>query len=115
MLSSMKTITRWLPLVAIAWTTTAHGFIRTFSRGGKPAKNSEQIESAPKLDDKVSTTGDKDKAFFRLNEAYDTHGLLFIRASRNFDSARNDLRYSDLLRQMRLPSEISGQQETTKT
>jgi len=75
----------------------------TFSRGMRPAKNSEQTESAPKLDDKVPTNGDKDKAFFRLNEAYDAHGLLFIRASRNFDSVRNDLRYSYLLRQMGLP------------
>lgn len=80
-----------------------HGFIRNFFPWYEAPKNSEQTESAPKLDDKVPTNGDKDKAFFRLNEAYDAHGLLFIRASRNFDSVRNDLRYSDLLRQMGLP------------
>lgn len=47
--------------------------------------------------------GDKDKAFFWLNKAYDDHGLLFIKASRDFDSLRNDPRYSDLLRRMGLP------------
>ena len=89
-----------MPLLGLLLLMVSFG---PFSRGMKPAKNSEQTESAPKLNDKVPTNGDKDKAFFRLNEAYDTHGLLFIRASRNFDSVRNDLRYSDLLRQMGLP------------
>ena len=47
--------------------------------------------------------GDKDKAFLWLNKAYDAHGLLFVKASPEFDSLRNDPRYSDLLRRMGLP------------
>jgi hypothetical protein len=47
--------------------------------------------------------GDNDKAFFWLNKAYDAHGFLFIQADRQFDSVRNDPRYSDLLRRMGLP------------
>ena len=47
--------------------------------------------------------GDKDKAFFWLNKAYDEHGLLFIKATRDFDSLHSDPRYADLLRRMGLP------------
>jgi eukaryotic-like serine/threonine-protein kinase len=47
--------------------------------------------------------GDNDKAFFWLNKAYDAHGLLFIKADREFDNVRNDPRYSDLLHRMGLP------------
>jgi len=43
------------------------------------------------------------EAFLWLNKAYDAHGLLFVKASPEFDSLRNDPRYSDLLRRMGLP------------
>ena len=47
--------------------------------------------------------GDKDKAFFWLNKAYDDHSLLFVKSHRQFDNLRTDQRYADLLRRMGLP------------
>jgi eukaryotic-like serine/threonine-protein kinase len=47
--------------------------------------------------------GDEDMAFFWLNRGYKAHALLFIKASRGFDSLHNDPRYSYLLSRMGLP------------
>lgn len=47
--------------------------------------------------------GDKDKAFFWLNRAYNEHTLLFIKATRYYDSLHSDPRYADLLKRMGLP------------
>jgi serine/threonine protein kinase/Tfp pilus assembly protein PilF len=47
--------------------------------------------------------GDKDKAFFWLNKAYDDHALLFVKSQRQFDNLHTDPRYADLLRRMGLP------------
>jgi hypothetical protein len=47
--------------------------------------------------------GEKDKAFFWLNEAYDENELLFIKSSRDYDGPHGDPRYADLLRPMKLP------------
>ena len=47
--------------------------------------------------------GDKDKAFFWLNRAYDEHELLFVKSTRQYDSLHGDPRYADLLRRMGLP------------
>jgi eukaryotic-like serine/threonine-protein kinase len=49
--------------------------------------------------------GDKDKAFFWLNKAYDEHELLFIKSSRDYDGLHGDPRYADLLRRMGLPQQ----------
>ena len=47
--------------------------------------------------------GDKEKAFFWLNKAYDKHELLFIKSSPEYDGLHSDPRYADLLRRMGLP------------
>ena len=49
--------------------------------------------------------GDKDKAFEWLEKAYEDHStwLTYIKADPRFDSIRDDPRYRDLLRRMRLP------------
>ena len=47
--------------------------------------------------------GDKEKAFFWLNKAYDEHELLFIKSTPAYDVLRNDPRYADLLSRMGLP------------
>jgi hypothetical protein len=47
--------------------------------------------------------GDKEKAFFWLNKAYDEHELLFIKGEPVYNGLRSDPRYADLLRQMGLP------------
>jgi len=47
--------------------------------------------------------GDKEKAFFWLNKAYDEHELLFIKGEPVYNELRSDPRYADLLRQMGLP------------
>ena len=50
-----------------------------------------------------ATLGDKDKAFFWLDKAFDEHALLFIKSSPEFDNLRSDPRYADVLRKMGLP------------
>jgi eukaryotic-like serine/threonine-protein kinase len=50
-----------------------------------------------------ATLGDKDKAFFWLNKAFDEHALLFIKSSPEFENLHSDPRYADLLRKMGLP------------
>jgi serine/threonine protein kinase/Tfp pilus assembly protein PilF len=47
--------------------------------------------------------GNKEKAFYWLNKAYDEHELLFILCSPEFDSLHSDPRYTDLIRRMGLP------------
>jgi len=72
-------------------------------------KEAEVYQAQGEYYDPVATTAaylelrDRDKAFLWLNKAHDAHGLLFIKARREFDGVRNDPRYSDLLRRMGLP------------
>ena len=64
-----------------------------------PGKNydPESVASA------YAQLGDKEKAFYWLNKAYDEHEMLFIKCSPEFDSIHSDPRYADLLRRMGLP------------
>src|SRR5271166_3068673 len=50
-----------------------------------------------------ASLGDKDKAFFWLNKAFDEHASLFIKSNPEFDNLRSDPRYAELLRKMGLP------------
>lgn len=47
--------------------------------------------------------GDKDKAFFWLNRAYEEHSMLFVKITPYYDSLHSDPRFADLLRRMGLP------------
>ena len=49
--------------------------------------------------------GDKEKAFYWLNKAYDEHELLFIRCQPEYDGLHSDPRYASLLRRMSLQPE----------
>jgi tetratricopeptide (TPR) repeat protein len=84
---------------------------QAYAAGGWTAvlKKEAEIHQTPKDYDAETVArfyaglGDKDKAFFWLNRAYDDHGLLFIKATPEFDSLHDDPRYADLLHRIGLP------------
>jgi hypothetical protein len=76
---------------------------------GRLEEKGGNLSGAGKYDDpevvasSYAELGEKDKAFFWLNKAYDEHELLFMKSSRDYDGLPGDPRYADLLRRMKLP------------
>jgi eukaryotic-like serine/threonine-protein kinase len=87
---------------------------RAYAAKGWEGVLRKQIEVYQKRDSKAydpvavatsyASLGEKDKAFFWLERAYDEHaGLVFIKTEPEFDDLRSDPRYTDLLRRIGLP------------
>ena len=64
-----------------------------------PGKNYDP----PSVASAYAELGDKEKAFYWLNKAYDEHELLFIKTEPVYSSLHGDPRYADLLRRIGLP------------
>jgi serine/threonine protein kinase/Tfp pilus assembly protein PilF len=64
-----------------------------------PGKNYDP----PSVASAYAELGDKEKAFYWLNKAYDEHELLFIKTEPVYSGLHSDPRYADLMRRMGLP------------